>query len=73
MQIVIRHYPNRKKPCLVLEQGNQGIVLGTFRNTEMERLYTLALGGNNTIVMNYEKRTLDEMLEEVDNEERQTS
>lgn len=65
MQIVIRHYPDRKKPCLVLEQGNQGIVLGTFRNAEMERLYTLALGGSNTIVMNYEKRTLDEILKEV--------
>ena len=66
MQIVIRHYPNRKKPCLVLEQGNQGIVLASFRNAEMERLYTLALGGNNTMVMNYEKRTLDEMLQEVE-------
>lgn len=65
MQIVIRHYPDRKKPCLVLEQGNQGIVLASFRNVEMERLYTLALGGNNTIVMNYEKRTLDKMLQEV--------
>lgn len=65
MQIVIRHYSDRKKPCLVLEQGNQGIVLASFRNAEMERLYTLALGGNNTIVMNYEKRTLDEMLQEV--------
>lgn len=65
MQIVIRHYTDRKKPCLVLEQGNQGIVLASFRNVEMERLYTLALGGNNTIVMNYEKRTLDEMLQEV--------
>lgn len=65
MQIVIRHYPDRKKPCLVLEQGNQGIVLASFRNAQMEQLYTLALGGNNTMVMNYEKRTLDEMLQEV--------
>lgn len=65
MQIVIRHYLDRKKPCLVLEQGNQSIVLASFRNAEMERLYTLALGGNNTIVMNYEKRTLDEILQEV--------
>ena len=65
MQITIRHYPDRKKPCLVLEQGNQGIVLASFRNAEMERLYTLALGGNNTMVMNYEKRTLDEILQEV--------
>ncbi len=70
MQIVIRHYPDRKKPCLVLEQSNQGIVLASFRNAEMERLYTLALGGNNTIVMNYEKRTLDEMLQEVQDEAR---
>ena len=69
MQIVIRHYPDREKPCLVLEQGNQGIVLASFRNVEMERLYTLALGGNNTIVMNYEKRTLDEMLQEVKGDE----
>lgn len=69
MQIVIRHYSDRKKPCLVLEQGNQGIVLASFRNAEMERLYTLALGGNNTIVMNYEKRTLDEILQEVQDED----
>ena len=70
MQIAIRHYPDRKKPCLVLEQGNQGIVLASFRNAEMERLYTLALGGNNTMVMNYEKRTLDEILQEVQNANR---
>jgi len=65
MQIVIRHFPDRKKPCLMLEQGNQGIVLATFRNADMERLYTLALGGNNVTQMNYEKRTIDEMLKEV--------
>lgn len=67
MQIVIRHFPDRKKPCLMLEQGNQGIILATFRNADMEKLYTLALGGNNTIQMNYEKRSIDEMLKEIEN------
>ena len=68
MQIVIRHFPDRKKPCLMLEQGNQGIILATFRNADMEKLYTLALGGNNTIQMNYEKRSIDEMLKEIEND-----
>ena len=35
---VIRHLPDRKKPCLMLEQGNQGIVIGTIRNAECEKL-----------------------------------
>ena len=68
MKIVIRHFPDRKKPCLMLEQGNQGIILATFRNADMEKLYTLALGGNNVIQMNYEKRSIDEMLKEVEND-----
>ena len=36
--LVIRHFPDRKKPCLMLEQGNQGIVIATIRNTECEKL-----------------------------------
>jgi len=67
MQIVIRHFPDRKKPCLMLEQGNQGIILATFRNADMERLYTMALGGKNLIQISYEKRTIDEMLKEIEN------
>lgn len=31
-RVVVRHYPDRKKPCLVIEQGNQGMILATFRN-----------------------------------------
>lgn len=45
VQIVVRHFPNRKKPCLMLEEGNQGIVLGTFKNEEMVELFRRFLGG----------------------------
>jgi hypothetical protein len=51
----------------MLEQGNQGIILATFRNADMERLYTMALGGKNLIQISYEKRTIDEMLKEIEN------
>jgi hypothetical protein len=36
--LVIRHFPDRKKPCLVLEQGNECIVIGTLRNGYCESL-----------------------------------
>lgn len=45
-RVVIRHYSDRKKPCLVIEQGNQGMVLATFRNEECEELYKRFLQGN---------------------------
>lgn len=41
----IRHFPDRKKPCLVLEQGNQCIVIGTIRNAECESLLREFFGG----------------------------
>jgi hypothetical protein len=31
-KVAVRYYPDRKKPCLVIEQGNQGIILATFQN-----------------------------------------
>jgi len=37
--LVVRHFADRKRPCIVLEQGNQGIVIGTLRNTECEELW----------------------------------
>ena len=45
-RVVIRHYPDRKKPCLVIEQRNQGMVLATFRNEKCEEIYKRFLQGN---------------------------
>ena len=41
--IGVRHYPGRKKPCLVIERGNVGLVLGTFRNEEMTKEFENAI------------------------------
>lgn len=67
MKICVRKYPDRKKPCLVLEQGNQGIVLATFRSEEMLKLYSEALGGNNIIEILNDHRSIEEMLEVINN------
>ncbi len=44
-----RTYPDRKKPCLVVERGNEAMVLGTFNNDkakeEFEKALQEVLGG----------------------------
>lgn len=41
--IGVRHYPDRKKHCLVIERGNEGLILGTLRNEDMVREFSDAL------------------------------
>lgn len=36
MIIAIRHFSDRKRPCLVLEEGNQAVVLGYLTDRERE-------------------------------------
>jgi len=43
--LVIRHFPDRIKPCICLEQGNQALVIGTLRNKECEELWDRFLQG----------------------------
>lgn len=41
--IGVMNIPNRKKPCLVVERGNEAIVLGTFYNVQMIKVFEKAL------------------------------
>lgn len=44
--LAIRHFPNRKKPYLVLEQGNKCIMIGTIRSEECAQLLREYWGGD---------------------------
>lgn len=66
MKVVIRRFSGRKNPCLTLEQGNQDIVLASFRNETTAKLFEEFLGGNNAI-KNTDERTIDELMELVEN------
>ena len=37
------HFPDRAKPCFVVERGNEALVLGTFRNEKMVEEFEKAL------------------------------
>lgn len=42
--LTIRHFPDRQKACICLEQGNQVIVIATIRNKRCEKLFREFLG-----------------------------
>lgn len=43
MILAIRHFPDRKKPCIVLEEGNQALVLGYLTDSKREKWLRMAL------------------------------
>ena len=45
--LTVRHYLDRKKPCLVIEQGNTGIVLATFKNEASADVFKEFIGKEN--------------------------
>lgn len=45
-RVVVRHYPHRKKPCLVIVQGNHGMVLATFQDKKCVEIYKRFLQGD---------------------------
>lgn len=43
MILAIRHFPDRKRPCIVLEEGNQALVLGYLTDRKREKWLSKAL------------------------------
>lgn len=43
MIITIRHFSNRKKPAIVLEKGNQAVILGYLTDKRREQWLRTAL------------------------------
>jgi len=57
LYLAVRHYQDRKKPSLVLECGNQGLVLATFRNEKMAKAFKKAL--NCGVAIAFENNDID--------------
>lgn len=43
MILAIRHFPDRERPCIVLEDNNQGLVLGYLTDKKREKCLRMAL------------------------------
>ena len=69
--ISVRRYRERKRPRLVLEIGNQGIVLATFRNTYAANIWTWLIGNGKAIVLSDDRiDSMDDLLRKVKKDEK---
>ena len=68
MILAIRHFPDRKRPCIVLEEGNQAVVLGYLTDRKREKWLRMALmreDGFQLAVQVNSLYTLDEIMEKI--------
>lgn len=66
MLIAIRHFPDRKRPCIVLEENNQALVLGYLTDRKREKWLRMALMMEDAFQLAVQVNslyTLDEIME----------
>lgn len=69
MRIAIRHFPDRKRPCIVLEEGNQGVVLGYLTDLKREKWLRKALMLENSYLLALDINSLYDFDEIIGGEE----
>lgn len=71
MILAIRHFPDRKRPCIVLEEGCQALVLGYLTDQKREKWLRMALMRENDFQLAVHVDSLydlDEIMESEDTE-----
>ena len=66
MILAIRHFPDRKRPCIVLEDNNQALVLGYLTDRKREKWLRMALMRENAFQLAVQVNSLyslDEIME----------
>ena len=66
MILAIRHFPDKKRPCIVLEENNQGLVLGYLTDRKREKWLRMALMREDDFQLAVQVNslyTLDEIME----------
>jgi len=63
MILAIRHFPDRKKPCIVLEEGNQALVLGYLTDRKREKWLRKALMMENAFQLAIQVNSLYDLKE----------
>lgn len=68
MLIAIRHFPDRKRPCIVLEENNQALVLGYLTDRKREKWLRMALMRENDLQLALQVNSLYTLGEIMENE-----
>lgn len=69
MLIAIRHFPDKKRPCIVLEEDNKALILGYLTDRKREKWLRMALMREDEFQLAVQVNSLydiDEILESED-------
>lgn len=69
MIIAIRHFLDRKRPCIVLEEGNQSLVLGYLTDRKREKWLRMALMREDDFQLAIQVNSLYDLNEIMESEE----
>lgn len=72
MILAIRHFPDRKRPCIVLEEGNQCLVIGYLTDGKREKWLRKATETEPKILLALKfdcPFSIEQILEDKENEE----
>lgn len=69
MILAIRHFPDRKRPCIVLEENNQALVLGYLTDRKREKWLQKALMMENARQLAVKVNSLYDLNEIMESEE----
>ena len=69
MILAIRHFPDRKRPCIVLEEGNQALVLGYLTDRKREKWLRMALMAENEYQLAIKVNSLYDLNEIMESED----
>lgn len=69
MIIAIRHFPDKKRPCIVLEENNQALVLGYLTDRKREKWLRMALMAEKSYQIAIKVNSLYDLNEIMESEE----
>lgn len=69
MILAIRHFPDRKRPCIVLEEGCQALVLGYLTDRKREKWLRMALMRENDFQLAVQVNSLYDLNEIMESED----
>ena len=69
MLIAIRHFPDKKRPCIVLEEDNKALVLGYLTDAKREKWLRMALMREDEFQLAVQVNSLYDLNEILESEE----
>ena len=71
MLLAIRHFPDKKRPCIVLEEDNKALVLGYLTDRKREKWLRMALMREDEFQLSVQVNSLYDLNEIMESEDKE--